>query len=763
MNIDALDSFLGRAARLTGVCAQTFELHEDFMDLVARWAHLPGTVALLSGGNLDCARFHLLGALPWLTLRARTQTAELTVDDRTLHVSADPFTVLRKIMAYFELSHTDPALPLAAGLMGYLAYDLKDCLETLPRTSVDELHLPAMLLYAPSLLVVHDRHLQTTRLMVPQRPVGGKTPDTLIKQFHEVMAAPAPSPVSFGAENDDLQSNFTQTEYQTGVRQAIDYIAAGDVYQVNLSQRFKVPFKGDGFALFRQLFAQNPAPFFAFIQGGDHQIVSTSPERFLRQSNDRVETRPIKGTRPRGKNSAEDLALRNELAASSKDDAELSMIVDLLRNDIGKVCSAGTVRVVEHKRLEAYQNVYHLVSVVEGRLDPDKDSVDLIAATFPGGSITGCPKVRAMEIIDELESCRRHVYCGSIGYIGFHRTMDLSIAIRTATIVNDTLFFSVGGAIVYESKPLEEYRETLDKGRTLLSACRCGSIQSRKSVAWHNGRLRPYHQVALPITDHGLLYGHGFFETLRVDRRCAPLLTGHLERFARTWQALMPGPLPDLTWETLIAQVIQANDLQTQCASVKILATRGSRTRPPWDHNLLVLARPYVHRLQAIAGDGLYLGTYPYPRQTPLADYKTLNYLYYQQAGQWARNMGFHEALVLNPDGTVSETHTANVLLIEGREVIRPKSAAVLPGVMAAAVCRQLATWDYHIVERPVRPAELISAQQVLATNGLMGAVPVLGIDNRRRAAGDDLWVRINDALIPGWREQNGQMSFEFS
>ncbi|MBI5591624.1 MAG: chorismate-binding protein [Deltaproteobacteria bacterium] len=288
----------------------------------------------------------------------------------------------------------------------------------------------------------------------------------------------------------------------------IDYTAAGDVYQVNLSQRFKVPFKGNGFALFRQLFAQNQAPFFAFIQGGDHQIVSTSPERFLRQSGDRVETRP------RGKNPAEDLALRNELTASSKDDAELSMIVDLLRNDIGKVCAAGTVRVAEHKRLEAYQNVYHLVSVVEGRLDPDKDSVELIAATFPGG-------------------------------------------------------------------------------------------------------------------------------------------------------------------------------------------------------------------LKVISGEGLYLGTYPYPRQTPLADYKTLNYLYYQQAGQWAHTMGFHEALVLNPDGTVSETHTASLLLIDGREVIRPKSSAVLPGVMAAAVCRQLAA-GHRIVERSVRSDELISAQQVLATNGLMGAVPVL-------------------------------------
>jgi para-aminobenzoate synthetase component 1 len=176
--------------------------------------------------------------------------------------------------------------------------------------------------------------------------------------------------------------------------------------------------------------------------------------------------------------------MRRELVDSAKDDAELSMIVDLLRNDIGKVCAPFSVRVTEHKRLEAYRNVYHLVSVVEGELDTGMHTVDLIKATFPGGSITGCPKVRAMEIIDELESCRRHVYCGSIGYLSFHNTMDLSIAIRTATIVNNTLSFSVGGGIVYESDPRLEYEETLHKGKTLMDACsRRSGRQGDRNVA----------------------------------------------------------------------------------------------------------------------------------------------------------------------------------------------------------------------------------------------------------------------------------------
>jgi para-aminobenzoate synthetase component 1 len=757
MNTDALDRLLREAGGLTGIRVAPLELREEFIDLSARCAHWPGTVVLLSGGEMDCARYHLLGLWPWLTLTGRGRSATLTLDGQTLDLATDPFTVLRAVLKHFRLDTGDPDLPspMAAGLMGYLAYDLKDNLETLPRTSVDDLGLPNMLLYAPGALLVQDRHEGASRLMIPERRGGGSNPEAVLKRLRAVMDTPDRAPGTFGAAGDGLRSNFSRETYMAAVQRVIDYIAAGDAYQVNLSQRYQVPFGGDGFALFRELFARNPAPFFAFVQGGDHQIVSTSPERFLLRTGDRVETRPIKGTRPRGRTPAQDQALRDELAASAKDDAELSMIVDLLRNDLGKVCSAGSVEVAQHKRLEAYRNVYHLVSVVEGRLDPDKDSVDLIRATFPGGSITGCPKVRAMEIIDELESCRRHVYCGSIGYIGFHDTMDLSIAIRTATIVDDSLFFSVGGGIVFDSRPEDEYEETLHKGRTLMGACRGARETGPRSMVWFNGSLCPQGEAGISVMDQGLLYGYGFFETLRVDRRRAPLLTDHLARFARTWQALMPGPLPDLTWEAIIDQVITANELQDRCAAVKILATRGSRAWSPWDHALLVSARPYIHRLQAIQSEGLSLGSYPNRRQTPLADYKTLNYLYYLQAGQWAQASGFNEALILNPDGSVSETNTAGLLLIEDREVIRPRSPAVLPGVMAGAVCRQLEAWGYRIRQRPVTGAELLTAEQVLAANALMGAVPVVSIDDQARPPGDDLWQRLNDALIPGWGRQN--------
>jgi para-aminobenzoate synthetase component I len=752
MNAGPTDSLLEQVAPLSGVHVELLDISMDFIDLAARFASLPGTVILLSGGTMDCARYHLLGAHPWLTLSGRRGKTCLQTGSHRIDLNSAPLDVLDQVLARLDLPEDVRPAPMAAGLMGYLAYDLKDDLEHLPRTSVDDGLLPSLLLYAPSILVVHDRETGSTRLMIPRHR---KLPDAVEDRrrlFFQTLADPVDRSKTFRTAADGPASNFTRPAYEAAVQRVIDYIAAGDVYQVNLSQRFQTTFEGDGFALFRRLFEANPAPFFAYVHAGDHQIVSTSPERFLLRDADRVEARPIKGTRPRGSTPAEDARLRDELAASPKDDAELSMIVDLLRNDIGRVCAPGSVRVTRHKRLEAYENVYHLVSIVEGRLDRGQTSVDLLQATFPGGSVTGCPKVRAMQIIDELETCRRHVYCGSIGYVSFHDTMDLSIAIRTATIVNDTLRYSVGGGIVFDSDPREEFEETLHKGRTLAAACGGDAIirPAHRPTAWLNGRLVPAAEAHVPATDLGLHYGYGFFETLRADNGTVPLLSDHLARLEATWNALMPADPPDVTWPDVIARVLCANQLEDSTAAVKILVTRGTRQAPPWDFTLLVTARPYRHRLSGRSQPGLRLGSYPYPRQSPLAAHKTLNYLYYLQAGFWAARHGHDEALVYNPDNSISETNTANLLLISGREVIRPASPAVLPGVMATAACRQLSAWGYRVAQRPVAAGQLFSAEQVLAANALMGVVPVIAIDGRGRRPGNDLWQRLNAAVLPG-------------
>jgi para-aminobenzoate synthetase component 1 len=356
-----------------------------------------------------------------------------------------------------------------------------------------------------------------------------------------------------------------------------------------------------------------------------------------------------------------------------------------------------------------------------------------------------------MEIIDELEPCGRNVYCGSIGYLGFDGNLDLSIAIRTAVVAGGRIVFSVGGGIVYDSDPAQEYEETLHKGRTLMGDTQ-DSVPAARAMVWLNGRMLFVDEASVPISDLGLQYGHGFFETLRADSGRVPLLADHVVRLTRTWRALLPGRPPDLTWETIIHRVLAANGLLEGCAAVKILVTHGSRAEPPWDRTLLVTARPYLHRLTAIGKEGLALYTAPQRRQTPLADYKTLNYLYYYLAGQWAARQTGDEALILNPDGTVSETHTANLIVINGTEAVEPQSPAVMPGVMALAVKRQLRIWGYSVLRRPVKPEELLAADQVLATNALMGAVPVTALDDRSRPVGGDLWLRLNDAVIPAWR-----------
>jgi para-aminobenzoate synthetase component 1 len=469
----------------------------------------------------------------------------------------------------------------------------------------------------------------------------------------------------------------------------------------------------------------------------------------LLQTGDRIETRPIKGTRPRGKTPAQDEQLGLELTQSKKDDAELSMIVDLLRNDIGKVCKAGSVRVAEHKRLEAYQNVYHLVSIVEGLLDRDRDAVDLLKATFPGGSITGCPKIRTMEIIDELEPHRRHIYTGSIGYISFHDTMDLSIAIRTATIYNDKIIFSVGGGIVFDSEPLDEYEETIHKGRTLMEVFMGQEKKSsKKSYVWINGSLEPQGQAVIPITDLGLQYGYGFFETIRVDNGNPKHLDAHVDRFYQTWQHLFAEEPPDLTWDEVIHQVVEQNGLLNTIAAVKMMVTMGDRQAPPYNHSLMVTAREYTHRLTDKQEPGLSLALYPHPRQTPLADHKTLNYLYYFLAGKWAKAQNANEALILNPNNTVSETNTANILLIKDKTVIRPTSLHVLPGIMEAVVCRLLSVWDYKVEKRAVKPEDFFAVDEVLVTNSLMGAVPVLSLDGKKLPIPSDLCQKINKEIL---------------
>ncbi len=744
--------------RIGGISAVAREKLPDVpsvLDTADAFSGQEGTVALMSGGEADSARYHILAVSPWLSVKSYGTRVQVFLGAEPRIFEADPFQALEELLDVFAVAGCDALFPVSSGLFGYLSYDLKNHIENLPQTAVNDLALPQMCLYAPAVLVVWDRIRGHAWRCMPRWEKS--VPDFVQQQCQACsrLFSPEANPGGSGFQSSGgLQPMMSKRYYLDAIETIKGYIRSGDIYQANFAQRFATDFSGHPFALLRRLFEAAPAPFYAYIHAGDHHIVSTSPERFLKQRGDYIETRPIKGTRPRGRSAAQDEAMRKALIGSTKDDAELSMIVDLLRNDFGRVAAGGSVRVTEHRRMEAYANVFHLLSVITGRLRADQGAIDLLRAAFPGGSITGCPRIRAMEIIDALEPCQRHVYTGSIGYISFHRSMDLSLAIRTATIVGKKLLFSVGGGIVWDSAPEEEYQETLHKGRSLADALASASMAPEPGrhtpFVWHNGGLVPEDRARLPCSDLGVQYGLGFFETICVRNAVPAYLSAHIRRFDNCWNQLFQTPLPAVDWEAVIRQVVEKNGLSGETAAVKLMATRGSRSVAPYDHNLLVSARRYQPR-PAIARDGgLRLAVYPHPRETPLADFKSLNYAYYYLAGRWARQQGADEALICNADGSVSETHTGNIVLIREDSVFVPASAHVLAGVMQDQVLASLERLGYTRRKCKLYAADLLSAEAVMVTNSLIGAVPALSLDGRELGRAGDLCRRIGRQLASG-------------
>ncbi|NCO40332.1 MAG: aminodeoxychorismate synthase component I [Armatimonadetes bacterium] len=391
----------------------------------------------------------------------------------------DPFSVLRDLLGEFSTPAPGPGAPLCGAAVGYLGYDLCHFVEELPRTVVDDLGLPDMFVHFCPVVVTFDH--ESGRSWVGWTDTGQGVEARLAEELAtRLLTDPPPSPlppVPPLASRDahhapPLTSNFTHQAYVDAVRRAQDYILAGDIYQVNLSQRFAAAMPVPSWDLYRRLRSGNPAPFAAYLDYGPFQLLSASPERFLwlDPNSRRMHTRPIKGTRPRGADADSDRRNAQELLASEKDHAEHLMIVDLERNDLGRVAETGSVAVTEHAALETFPTVHHLTSTIEATLREDCDQVDLLRATFPGGSITGAPKIRAMEIIDELEPTKRGVYTGALGYLGFDGSLDLNIVIRTMVVKDGVAYFHAGGGIVADSVPEAEYQETLDKARGLVEA-----------------------------------------------------------------------------------------------------------------------------------------------------------------------------------------------------------------------------------------------------------------------------------------------------
>ena len=370
----------------------------------------------------------------------------------------------------------DTHLPFVGGAVGYLSYDLGNYMEKLPKIAEDDMNVYDLYFGFYNWVVVVDHLENKTYIATPN--LDRQKEESLIDEIERKIKNAEQNgidPICYETKNIKpikLKSNFTKKGFEDAVQKVRDYIRSGDIYQANLTQRFSGKTTLSSYELSRDLRRFSPAPFGAFLNFDKFHILSNSPERFIKCVDRKLETRPIKGTRPRGKDEADDLRLREELVNSEKDRAELLMIVDLERNDLSRVSKVGTVKVPELFVIEPYANVNHLVSTVVGTLKDEYNAVDVIKATFPGGSITGAPKIRSMEIIEELEPTKRNVYTGSIGYIGFDGNMDLNIAIRTIVKENEDIYFQVGGGMTWGSNPSDEYQETLDKAASIMKALR---------------------------------------------------------------------------------------------------------------------------------------------------------------------------------------------------------------------------------------------------------------------------------------------------
>jgi para-aminobenzoate synthetase component 1 len=444
---------------------QEIPYSEDTGARFARWAASPWSVFLDSGGaGGERGRFDIFAAEPYI--KVVTVGGQTTVSRDSDHTTSkvNPFVVLREALGPVE--ETATALPFCGGAIGYFAYDLGRRLEYLPVIAKQDLSMPDMAVGIYDWAVVVDHVLRRAWLVSGGRDEQVRADWDRIVEL--VQSADADESGRGFRVTSAVQSNFTRAEYARAFETIMGYIHEGDCYQVNLAQRFSASYEGDPWYAYRELQRVNPAPFSVYMNLPQGQVLSSSPERFLRLRSQMVETRPIKGTRRRSVYLTQDWSFREELKQSVKDRAENLMIVDLLRNDLGKTCAVGSVDVPELFSVESYATVHHLVSAVTGRLPDDRHALELLAGCFPGGSITGAPKLRAMEIIEELEPHRRSIYCGAIGYIGYDGGMDTNIAIRTLVLNEGRMHCWAGGGIVVDSTDDAEYQESMDKAAAML-------------------------------------------------------------------------------------------------------------------------------------------------------------------------------------------------------------------------------------------------------------------------------------------------------
>ena len=463
-----MDTAVSLMLKLTGATSDTFMLES------------------VTGGEIR-GRYSMIGGKPDLIWRCRGEAAEINRNvfetrDEFSPETAPSLTSLRALLAECEMDLPEGLPPMAAGLWGYLGYDTIRLVEHLPDVNPDPLGLPDAMLMRPSIIAIVDNIKDSVILCAPSWHRAGQTAeeawtDATNRLDDALMAidrTPAETPVTPVPDAPVRAispiSNTTEAEYRDMVERAKDYIRAGDIFQVVPSQRWALDLEVPPFALYRALRRLNPSPYMFYFDMGGFQIVGASPEILVRVRGDTVTIRPIAGTRRRGKDAAEDQALEDELRNDPKELAEHLMLLDLGRNDVGRVAKIGSVDPNEQFNIERYSHVMHIVSNVDGKLREDVDAVDALLAGLPAGTVSGAPKIRAMEIIDELEKEKRGVYAGGVGYFSAGGDMDTCIALRTGVVKDGKLYVQAGGGVVYDSDPQAELQETVDKSKALMTA-----------------------------------------------------------------------------------------------------------------------------------------------------------------------------------------------------------------------------------------------------------------------------------------------------
>jgi anthranilate synthase component 1 len=438
----------------------------------------------VEGGALR-GRYSIIGLDPDLVWRASAGQAEINRNARRggdgfTPCNEAPLAALRALIAESRIELPEPLPPMAAGIFGYLGYDMVRLMEELPPPNPDPIGIPDAVLVRPTIVMVFDSVTDTITVVTPVRPQAGVAAEAALARARDRLAAivdaldaplaHAPPDLKAGSLAVWPSSNTTPAEYERMVNVAKEYIAAGDIFQVVLSQRFEAPFELPAFALYRALRRINPAPFLYFLNFDDFSIAGSSPEILVRVREGTVTIRPLAGTRPRGPTPQQDKALERELLSDEKERAEHLMLLDLGRNDVGRVARTATVKVTDQFFIERFSQVMHIVSNVEGQLDSKYDSLDALAAGFPAGTVSGAPKVRAMEIIDELEKEKRGLYAGAVGYFSAAGELDSCIVLRTALIRNGKMYVQAGAGIVADSNPKSEQQECVDKAKALFRA-----------------------------------------------------------------------------------------------------------------------------------------------------------------------------------------------------------------------------------------------------------------------------------------------------